>query len=105
MLSLKVVVEFAAQQVQQLQLQLTQARAAIEIANRQADAAHKLVEAQDALLKQQIAIFEAEDELVKQQHVAVLVWKQAKAAVDRADAETRAAEFVYETQRANQKKA
>ena len=98
-------VEFAAQQVQQLQLQLTQARAAIEIANRQADAAHKLVEAQDALLKQQIAIFEAEDELVKQQHVAVLVWKQAKAAVDRADAETRAAEFVYETQRANQKKA
>jgi multidrug resistance efflux pump len=97
--------EAAAQQLQQLQLQLTQARAAIDIADREAEAAHKLVEAQTALWTQQRAVFRAEDELKQRQYVAVLVWEQAKAAVDRADAETRAAEFVYETKRADQKKA
>jgi multidrug resistance efflux pump len=99
------VAQAAAQQLQQLQLQLSQARAAIKIFDHQANAARKLVEAQEALLKQQIAILKAEDELVKKNNVAVLVWQQAKAAVDRAEAETRAAEFVYETQRANQRKA
>jgi multidrug resistance efflux pump len=99
------VAQAAAQQLQQLQLQLSQARAAIKIFDHQANAAHKLVEAQEALLKQQIAILKAEDELVKKNTVAVLVWQQAKAAVDRAEAETLAAEFVYETQRANQRKA
>jgi multidrug efflux pump subunit AcrA (membrane-fusion protein) len=44
--------EAAAQQLQQLQLQLTQARAAIDIADREAEAAHKLVEAQTALWTQ-----------------------------------------------------
>jgi multidrug resistance efflux pump len=97
--------EAADQQLQQLQLQLTQARAGIEIAQSEAQAAHKLVDAQTALLNQQTAIFEAQDALVKQQYVAILVWQQAKAAVDRADAETRAAEFVYETKKADQKKA
>jgi len=98
-------VQFAAQQLQQLELQLWQARASIEIADRQAQAARKLVDAQDAVLKQQIAVFQAEDELRKQHFVAELVWQQARAAVDRADAETRAAEFVYETKRADQKMA
>lgn len=98
-------VQFAAQQLQQLKLQLTQARAGIEIAEQEAQAAHKLVEAQDALWKQQIAIFEAETELQKHHYVADLVWKQAKAAADRADAETRAAEFVYEIKKADKKKA
>ncbi len=98
-------VQFAAQQLQQLQLQLTQARAGIDIADRQAQAARKLVDAQDALLQQQIAVLKAEDELVKKRIVAVLVWEQAKAAVGRADAETRAAEFVYQTKRADQKMA
>jgi multidrug resistance efflux pump len=97
--------ETAAQQLQQLQLQLTQAQAGIEIAGRQADAAHKLVEAQTALLRQQTSVLQAEDELMKHQYVAVLVWEQAKAAVDRADAETRAAEFVYETKRADQRRS
>jgi multidrug resistance efflux pump len=97
--------EAAAQQLQQLQLQLTQAQAGIEIAGRQAEAAQKLVEAQTALLRQQTSVRAAEDELMKHQYVAVLVWEQAKAAVDRADAETRAAEFVYETKRADQRKS
>jgi multidrug resistance efflux pump len=98
-------VQFAAQQLQQLQLQLTQARAGIEITEQQAHAARKLVEAQEALWKQQIAILDAETELLKHHYVADLVWQQAKAAVDRADAETRAAEFVYEIKMADQRKA
>jgi len=98
-------VEFAAQQLLQLQLQLTLAREGINIATQEAEAAKKLVEAQDALWKQQIAILQAEDELLKHHYVAELVWQQAKAAVVRADAETRAAEFVYETKKADLKKA
>ena len=98
-------VQLADQQVQQLEFQLAQARAEIEIADREAEAARKLTDAQDALLKQQVAVLHAEDKLREQQFVADLVWQQAKAAVDRADAETRAAEFVYETKRADQKMA
>ncbi len=97
--------EAASQQMQQLQLELVQARAGIDIADHEAKAASKLVEAQAALLKQQTAILAAEDDLVKQHFVAALVWDQAKAAVDHADADTRAAEFVYQTKRADQRRA
>lgn len=97
--------EAAAQQLQQLQLQLTQARAQVEIADRQAEAARKLVDAQRALFDQLVTVLKAEEELLKNKYVAELVWEKAKADVDRADAETRAAEFVYETKRADQKKA
>jgi len=98
-------VEFADQQLQQLQLQLTQAREQINITAQEAEAAKKLVEAQDALWKQQIAVLDAETELLHHHYVAELVWEQAKSAVDRAEAETRAAEFVYETKKADLKKA
>jgi multidrug resistance efflux pump len=97
--------ESAAQQLQRLQLGLIQARAQIEIAASEAQAARKLVDAEAALLQQQIAVLKAEDELVKKNYVAVLAWEQAKSAVARADAETRAAEFVYQTKKADQKKA
>jgi multidrug resistance efflux pump len=96
--------EAAAQQLQQLQLQLTQARAEINIADREAAAAQKLVEAQLALYQQQVAVLKAEDLLVRQQYVAVLVWEQTKAAVARADADVSAAEFVYETKLADKKR-
>jgi multidrug resistance efflux pump len=98
-------VESAAQQLQQLQLQLTQAKAGIDIAEQEGLAAAKLVEAQDTLWKQQIAVLDAETELLKHRYVAELVWQQAKAAADRAEAETRAAEFVYQTKKADQKRA
>jgi multidrug resistance efflux pump len=98
-------VQLAGQQLQQLQFQLAQARAEIEIADREAQAAQKLTDAQNALLHQQVAVLQAESKLKEQNFVADLVWQQAKAAVDRADAETRAAEFVYETKRADQKMA
>jgi len=98
-------VEHAAQQLQQLQLQLTQARAEIDIADREAAAARKLVDAHVALYNQLVAVLKAEDELLKNKYVATLVWEKAKADVARADAERLAAEFVYETKRADQKKA
>jgi multidrug resistance efflux pump len=98
-------VQFAAQQLQQLETQLAQARAGIDIADREAEAASKLVDAQLALLNQQKAVLVAEDQLKKQNFIADLVWQQAKAAVERADAEARAAEFVYESKRADQKMA
>jgi len=98
-------VELAGQELQQLQFQLAQARAEIEIADREAQAAQKLTDAQNALLQQQVAVLQAESKLKEQNFVADLVWQQAKAAVDRADAETRAAEFVYETKRADEKMA
>ena len=98
-------VQLADQQVQQLEFQLEQARAEIDIADREAEAAAKLAEAQKALLQQQLAVLQAEDKLREEKVVAELVWQQAKAAVDRADAEWRAAEFVYQTKRADQKMA
>lgn len=99
------VVQTAQQQVKQLELQLAQTRAEIDIADREAATAQKLVEAQDALLKQQAAVLESENKLKEKKFVADLVWQQAKAAVDRADAEKRAAEFVYETKNADKKMA
>ena len=101
----EVTVEAAAQQLQQLQLELTQARAQIDIADREAEAARKLVDAEVALFNELVAVLKAEDELMKNQFVAALVWEKAKADVTRADAEVHAAEFVYETKRADQKKA
>ena len=97
--------EGAAQQLQQLQLQLTQARAEVDIAEAQAQAALKLVDAQVALFEQLKAVLKAQDELVQKQYVAALVWVKTKADVARAEAETRAAKFVYETKKADQKKA
>jgi multidrug resistance efflux pump len=98
-------VESAAQQLAALQLLLTQARAGIEIANRLAQAAAKLVESQTALLNVQTAVLKAEDGLVKNKYVAVLAWEQAKASVAQADANTKAAEFVYQAKRADEQKA
>jgi multidrug resistance efflux pump len=88
-----------------MQLQLTQAREQVNIDVQQGEAAKKLVEAQDVLWKQQIAILDAETQLLQHHYVAELIWEQAKAAVSRADAETRAAEFVYETKKADLKRA
>ena len=53
-------VQLAGQELQQLQFQLAQARAEIEIADREAQAAQKLTDAQNALLQQQVAVLQAE---------------------------------------------
>src|SRR5215469_11232201 len=66
-------VQTAAQQLQQLRLELTQARADIDVTDREAEAARKLVDAQMALLNQLVAVMKAQDELVKKQNVAALI--------------------------------
>jgi multidrug resistance efflux pump len=97
--------EAAAQQLQQLELQLEQAKSQTEIAGAEAAAARKLVDAQAALLQQLVAVLQAQDELVKKQFVATLVWENAKAAVTRGEADKAAAEFVYATKVAERAKA
>lgn len=97
--------EAAAQQMQQLQLQLTLARAEISIAESEAEAARNLVDAQAALRDQLAAVLKAEDSLAKKQFVAELVWEQIKANLAQAKAETNAAQYVYQTKKADQKKA
>jgi HlyD family secretion protein len=98
-------VEAAAQQLHQLQFQLTQARAQIDIAEQAAQAARKVIDAQRALYDQLVAVRKSQDELRKNQYVAELVWEKANADVVRAEAETQAAEFVYETKMADKKQA
>jgi multidrug resistance efflux pump len=98
-------VQAAAQQLKNLELQLLQARAQVEIAATEAEAARKLHEAQLLLTDELRAVFRAVDDLLKKQVVATLVWEKAKADAARSEADASAAQFVYETKRADQKKA
>lgn len=99
------VVETAAQQLQQLELQLTQARAEIDIATSQEGAARKLIDAQSALRDQLKTVLKAMDKLLENGHVAQLQREQVNANLIQAEAETSAAEFVYQTKQADKKKA
>jgi len=98
-------IQNAEQQTLALKLQLTQTMESIRIADSAAKAAAKLVDAQNAVLKIQMAVLKAEDSLVKSKFVATLVWEQAKAAVAKADADVKSAEFVYETKLAQKRQA
>lgn len=98
-------VELAAQQLQQLQLQLTESRAEIDIALGQAEAARKLIDAQSSLRDQLAIVLKAMDQLMKSGFVAILQREQVKANLAQAEAETSAAEFVYQTKKSDQKKA
>jgi multidrug efflux pump subunit AcrA (membrane-fusion protein) len=72
-------VQLAGQELQQLQFQLAQERAEVEIADREAQAAQKLTDAQNALLQQQVAVLQAESKLKEQNFVADLVCELARA--------------------------
>jgi multidrug resistance efflux pump len=98
-------VEQAAQQLQQLQLQLTVSRAEIDIAESQSEAARKLIDAQSSLRDQLSTVLKAMDQLMKSGFVALLQREQVKANLAQAEAETSAAEFVYKTKKSDQKKA
>jgi multidrug resistance efflux pump len=98
-------VQAAAQQLNQLELQLLQARAQAEIAATEAQAARKLEEAQLMLSDELRIVFRAVDELLKKRVAATLVWEKAKADVARSDADASAVHFVYETKQADRKKA
>jgi multidrug resistance efflux pump len=90
--------EAAEQQLQQLILQLQQAESQTKVADAQAAAAQKLVEAQEATVAQLAKVSQAYDVLVKSDSVAALAGENAKAALARAKSEEAAAEFVYQTQ-------
>jgi multidrug resistance efflux pump len=98
-------VQTAAQQLQQLELQLTQARAEIDIAMSQEAAARKLIDAQSALRDQLKTVLKAMDKLLENGHVAQLQREQINANLVQAEAQTSAAEFVYQTKQADKKKA
>ena len=98
-------VQLAGQELQQLQFQLAQSRAEIEIADREAKRRKSSRTPRTPFCSSKSRFWTPKAELREKNFVADLVWQQAKAAVDRADAETRAAEFVYETKRADQKVA
>lgn len=98
-------VQAAAQQLKNLELQLLQARAQVDIAATEAQAARKLYEAQLLLTDELRDVLRAMDDLLKKQVVATLVWGKAKADAARSEADASAAQFVYETKRADQKKA
>ncbi len=98
-------VESSAQQLQQLQLQLTESRAEIDIAQGQAEAARKLIDAQSSLRDQLVTVLKAMDQLMKSGFVAILQREQVKANLAQAEAETSAAEFVYQTKMSDRKKA
>jgi multidrug resistance efflux pump len=98
-------VQTATQQLQQLELQLTQARAEIDIAKSQGSAARQLIDAQTALRNQLNNVLQAMDTLLEHGYVARLQREQIKANLAQAEAQTSAAEFVYQTKQADQKKA
>jgi multidrug resistance efflux pump len=98
-------IQMATQQLQQLELQLTQARAEIDIAKSQGEAARKLIDAQAALRDQLNIVLKAMDKLLQHGYVAELQREQIKANLAQAEAQTSAAQFVYETKKADQRKA
>lgn len=98
-------VQTAAQLLQQLELQLTQVRGEIDIAESQGQAARKLIDAQAALRDQLKNVLSAMDKLIEHGYVAELQRQQIKANLAQAEAQTSAAEFVYQTKKADKKKA
>jgi multidrug resistance efflux pump len=101
----EVTIQAARQQLNGLETQLAQATSDIEVSTKGGEAASKLYDGQVAVRNQVEAIFKAQDSLLRNEHVAALVWTKAKADVERAEAEVLAANYVYETKREAVKKA
>src|SRR5258708_27627044 len=68
-------------------------------------AARKLIDAQSALRDQLKTVLKAMDKLLESGHVAQLQREQVNANLIQAEAQTSAAEFVYQTKQADKKKA
>ena len=81
------------QQLQQLQIELAQANAQAEISAKEAQAAEKYRDAQQAVSDQLKTVYNAETDLLKKNYVSSLVWNKSKADVVKADADTEAASF------------
>jgi multidrug resistance efflux pump len=100
----EVTMQSAAQALSQLHLQASQALSRIEILTHEAQAAEKLYHAQLALRDRLEMTYRAQDQLVKKEHVAALVWERAKSDLIRADAEAQAANLTHQSKLADLKK-
>jgi multidrug resistance efflux pump len=97
--------EASAQQVQQLRLELARAVSDVEVATKEADAAGSYHAAQVAVLAQMRKVFKSESSLRDEDYVADLVFQKARADMDKAEADTAAADFVTKTKLEDKKRA
>jgi multidrug resistance efflux pump len=93
------------QQLQQLQIELAQAREEAQIADKEAESAVKYRDAQAAVESQLQTVYAAETELLKKNYVSELAWQKSKADVIKAGADTQAAEYAVETKQEDAKRA
>ena len=101
----EITMQAGTQQLQQLQIELEQAKAEAEIADKEAQAAGKYRDAQAAVSAQLKSVYDAETDLLKKSYVSSLVWQKSKADVTKADADTQAASFAVETKQEDSRRA
>lgn len=101
----EITMQAGVQQLQQLQIELAQTEAEAEISAKEAQAAEKYRDAQQAVSNQLKTVYDAESDLLKKNYVSSLVWNKAKADVVKADADTAAASFAVETKREDSARA
>lgn len=93
------------QQIEQLTIELDQARSTVEVAAKQAEAARQLHDARIAVRDQLQAVHDAQSRLIDNRHIASLAWQKSKSDVVRAEAEAHAARFVHETKIEDRRRA
>lgn len=101
----EVTMQSSAQELSRLQTDHARAISQIEISAQEILAAKKLHDAQVAVRDRAVAAFKAYDQLVRKDYVAQLAWEKAKSDLLRGEAEVQAANFAYESRKAEQKKA
>lgn len=101
----EVTAQAADQQLRQLELQLADARAEAAVADKEAEAARRYLDAQSAVRDQLQEVLKAQSEMVKNNYTATLVWQQAKADLAKAQSETQAAAFVVQSKEAEGRRA
>lgn len=93
------------QELSRLRLLLAQARAQIEISDKEARSAYQLYEAQIALRDRQAVTLQAQEELAKSGFVAPLFLERARAELLRSEAEAKAARLTHESKLADRARA
>lgn len=101
----EVTMQSSAQELSRLKTDHARARSQIEVLTHEILAAKQLHQAQVAVRERMAATFKAQDELLRKDFVAQLAWEKARSDLLRADAEVQAANFAYETRRAEMRKS
>jgi len=97
--------ESGQQELQQLEIELAQAREEAAVADQEAGEAAKYHDAQAAVSAQLQTVYDAENALLKKKYVSELVWEKSKADVIKADADTEAAQFAIASKQEDSKRA